>query len=221
MNKPNSLNVYLERRASRTYVGRLTKKEGGFVFEYDKSYAYADNSIPIGPELPITKRIHKSENLFSSFVDRIPSRKNPAYVEYCAKFGIPINEKDEIILLSTIGQRGPSSFIFEKENDMAYSNFDYLSFRKDLQLTTRDFATVFNLSLTTLNRIERGASESGRELLKRIEIYDKFPQVALFELHRRKELIHSVKYTNLEKMLVQKVSYLKSRKASALEPATK
>lgn len=217
MSKTNSLNVYLERRSSRTYVGKLTKKESGFIFEYDKQYAYLENSIPIGPELPITKRIHKSEQLFSSFADRIPSKKNPAYVEYCEKFGIPLNEKDEIILLSTIGKRGPSSFVFEQEKTEEYTNYDYVAFRKSLELTLRDFATIFSASLTTLQRMEHGATDKGKELLKRIEIYDKFPEVALFELKRRRELIHSSKQENLERVLVEKINYLKSRNTPFLE----
>lgn len=214
MNKPNSLNVYLERRSSRTYVGKLTKKDTGFIFEYDKTYAYADNSIPVGPELPITKRIHKSDQLFSSFADRIPSKKNPAYVEYCEKFGIPLGEKDEIILLSTIGKRGPSSFVFEEEKKEEYTGYDYIVFRKSLELTLRDFATIFDVSLTTLQRIEQGASKKGKELLKRVAIYDKFPEVALHEVEKRGGLIHSTKKEKLEKILLDKINYLKDKHRS-------
>lgn len=214
MNKTNSLNVFLERRSSRTYVGKLTKKENGFTFEYDKTYAYSNNSIPIGPELPITKRVHKSEQLFSSFADRIPSKKNPAYAEYCEKLGIPLNEKDEIILLTTIGKRGPSSFVFEQESDEGYSKYDYMNFRKTLELTLRDFAAVFNASLTTLQRMEQASTDKGKELLKRIEIYDKFPEVALAELEKRGGLIHGSKKEKVEQILLEKINYLKLKKSS-------
>jgi hypothetical protein len=81
------------------------------------------------PELPVTKRIHKSDHLFSSFADRIPSKKNPAYIKYCEKFGIPFKKEDEIILLSTIGKRDPSSFIFEQETAEDYTNYDYIAKR--------------------------------------------------------------------------------------------
>jgi len=170
------------------------------------------NSIPVGPELPLTKRIHKSEQLFSSFADRIPSKQNPAYKEYCQKFDLAPNEKNEIVLLSTIGKRGPSSFIFELKNIEEYTHYDYINFRKSSGLTLRDFATVFSVSLTTLQRMEKGVGDKGRESLRRIEIYDKFPEIALFELDRRKELIHSAKHEKFEKILKDKVSYLKSRK---------
>jgi HipA-like protein len=215
MTKINSLNVYLERRSSRTYVGKLTKADTGFNFEYDKNYAYAVNSIPVGPELPITKRTHNSLQLFSSFADRIPSQQNPAYVEYCEKFGISLSEKDEIILLSTIGKRGPSSFVFEVEKKEDYSGYDYLVFRKSLELTLRDFATIFDVSLTTLQRIELGKSSKGKEILKRIEIYDKFPDVALYEVGKRGGLIHSAKKEKLEKILLDKSRYLKDKHNAA------
>jgi hypothetical protein len=41
--------------------------------------------------------------------------------------------------------------------------------------------------------MEHGATDKGKELLKRIEIYDKFPEVAMLELKRRGGLIHSSK----------------------------
>ncbi len=205
------LNVYLERRSSRVFVGRLYKKDTSFIFEYDKNYAYSDSSIPIGPDLPITKRTHKSDKLFSSFADRIPSKKNPAYIEYCQKFGISTNEKDEIILLSTIGKKGPSSFVFEIEKNQEYSSLDYVKFRDELSLTLRDFALVFSISLSTLQKLERNPN-LGRDVLKRIEIYDLFPEVALFELRRKAHLIHSSKFEQTEKILLEKIEYNKKHR---------
>lgn len=210
MNKIEFLNVYLERRTSRLYVGKLFRKEDLFIFEYDKKYAYLDNSIPIGPDLPLTKRTHKSESLFPSFSDRIPSRKNPAYEEYCEKFNIPLNERDELILLSTIGKRGPSSFVFEAEDVLVYDGIEYTKFREDLDLTLRDFATIFDISKATLQKLEKGP-KGGKEVLKRIEIYDRFPEVALFELNKNGKLIHSAKKELIEKILKEKISYKKKR----------
>lgn len=207
-----NLGVFLERRASKTYVGKLFLKDNQYVFEYDKSYAYAENSIPLGPDLPITKRVHKAEKLFASFADRIPSKRNPAYIEYCEKFGISPNEKDEIILLSTIGKRGPSSFIFEILDKNQYTATDYIKFRNDINLTIRDFAAVFDIGISTLQKLEKNSSQV-KESLKRIEIYDRFPEVALFELNRNGKLIHSTKKEITESILKEKIRFNKKRKS--------
>lgn len=207
------LEVYLERRASKTYVGKLFQREREYVFEYDKAYAYAENSIPVGPDLPITKRTHKSDKLFASFVDRIPSKRNPAYVEYCQKLGISPEEEDAIILLSTIGKRGPSSFVFELLNPKRYTASNYIQFRNDIQLTIRDFAKVFDISISTLQKLEKNSSQV-KEPLKRIEIYDLFPEVALFELNKNGKLIHTSKKDNVEKYLKDKILFKNRTKVS-------
>ena len=211
MSKLKSLSIYLERRSSRTYVGKLYREDNLYCFEYDKKYAYDKKSIPMGPDLPMIKRVHKSKTLFSSFVDRIPSRKNEAYPEYCQKFSISVDEEDEILLLSTIGRRGPSSFLFEGDWIVEYTSLDYSKFRKELGLTLREFASVFDVSISSLQKLEK-KMESGREVLKRIEIYDRFPEVALFELKKSGKLIHSSKKEKVEDFLLEKIKFLRKQK---------
>ena len=89
-----AVDVYLEKRGTRHYVGRLSKSNRHFVFEYDEAYRYSDNPLPIGPDLPIDKKTHSSLKLFPSFEDRIPSKQNPAYKEYCQSVGISSSEKN-------------------------------------------------------------------------------------------------------------------------------
>src|ERR1700738_3483851 len=88
--------VYLDRKKTRSYVGRLTRKiesnKTKFCFEYDHQYLKRKYAIPLGPELPLSQTIYKSENLFTSFQDRIPSRDNPAYPDYCKEAGISVDE---------------------------------------------------------------------------------------------------------------------------------
>jgi HipA-like protein len=201
------LGVFLEKRASKKFVGKLYRKDSTYIFEYDKMYAYSITSIPVGPELPITRRIHRSDKLFASFSDRIPSRQNPAYVEYCAKFGISPNEKDDIILLSTIGKRGPSSFVYEMLEDSKYTSADYRKFRDELSFSIRDFAEAFDIGVSSLNKLEKD-SEKVKESLKRIEIYDLFPDCALFELNRNGKLLHSSKKDFAENVLKKRAEVL-------------
>jgi HipA-like protein len=172
------VDVFLEKRITRTLVGRLEKIKGKYVFTYDKNYFKAKHVIPLGPEFPLTQQQAISERLFSSLADRIPSTKNPAYPEYCLAMGIDPKEQDPIILLSTIGSRGPSSFIFYPIYERKISPEDVIKFRESLGLTTREFADVFEFSQSGLNAFERNRSQ-GNEMVKRLEILLNFPEVAL------------------------------------------
>ncbi|MCY4512923.1 MAG: helix-turn-helix domain-containing protein, partial [Bdellovibrionales bacterium] len=170
---------YLERTSARQYVGQLSKIGGKFVFEYNETYQYSENALPFGPDLPISQRRHSSLKLFPSFADRIPSRENPAYEEYCRSVGISPSEKNLFILLVKLGRKGPSSFILapvSEESD--FSREDLKQFRKDLNLSIREFAELFDVSSATIYRIENNKS-SGKSTLKRIKIYFDSPEKAL------------------------------------------
>jgi len=172
------VHVFLEKRKTRLYVGSLKKANHKFVFIYDDSYFKAKNIIPLGPEFPLTKKKFTSKELFPSLEDRIPSQQNPAYPEYCDLMGIDPQEQDPFILLSTIGHRGPSSFVFSPIFERQVSSKDIKKFRRFLRLSTREFAAVFELSQTSLTTLERNSS-SGKDVLKRLEILLHFPKVAI------------------------------------------
>ena len=173
--------VFLKKRKTQTLVGRLYKTDQKFVFTYEDSYLNAKHSIALGPEFPLTQKEFSSDKLFPSFEDRIPSVQNPAYPEYCLAMGIDPNEQDHFILLSTIGSKGPSSFIFYPIFKRDISPKDVVEFRNMLGLTTREFAAVFEFSQNSLNALERGR-RGGIEILKRLEILLRFPNVALYLL---------------------------------------
>ena len=202
------IDVYLERRKSREYVGRLTKtkSEGKFTFEfsYEQRYILKSNAIPLGPEFPLTQEKFSSRRLFPSFEDRIPSKKNPAYPEYCRLFGLSPEENDPFLLLSTIGRRGPSSFVFEPVSNAINTKINIGGFRKELGLTLREFAAAFDTSPATLQKLELGRA-GGNEVLKRLQIYIKFPDVALWELKKNRAQIHDNKYQQALKRLESKL----------------
>lgn len=106
------------------------------------------------------------------------SQQNPAYPEYCRLMGIDPNERDVFVLLSTIGRKGPSSFMFSPLFERNMKPEDLIKFRESLGLTTREFAKVFEFSQPSLNALERGRT-SGKDILKRLEILLNFPAVAL------------------------------------------
>ena len=199
-----AVNVYLERKKTRQYTGRLTKQKNKFVFEYDKNYRHSSYPIALGPDLPLKKKKHTSSELFPSFEDRIPSKKNPAYPEYCKSTGISPTEKDPLVLLSTIGKRGPSSFIFtpvfEKKD---FSIEDLKKFRKELKLSIRDFATIFDVSSASIYRIENNKT-SGKNVLKRIAEYYKHPQTALEKIKQTGFQINENKKQFVEDFLKSK-----------------
>lgn len=158
----NRLQVFCETRKRRIFVGELTynPKEDKYEFIYDKKYIHTKNAIPIGPDLDLFKLHHQSEKgkIFSSFLDRIPEKSNPAYKDYCESQGISPKEKNLIILLGTIGKRGPSSFIFEPVYFSKFKPSDIKNFREALGVTQHDIAQAFDINQTTLQRIE---SETG------------------------------------------------------------
>ena len=174
----------MEKRKTRQRVGRLERAKDGYSFTYEERYLRSRNTIPLGPEFPMTKRSFHSKRLFASLDDRIPSRENSAYPEYCALFGISPKESDALILLSTIGKRGPSSFVFEPVYERSFGIEDVIQFREALSLSTREFAQIFELSQSSLNLLER-RHRSGKDILKRLEIVIRFPEVAAyyFKIH--------------------------------------
>lgn len=173
--------VFLKKRKTQTSVGRLYKIDEKFVFTYEDSYLNAKHSIALGPEFPLTQKKFSSDKLFPSLEDRIPSTQNPAYPEYCLAMGIDPDEQDSFILLSTVGSKGPSSFIFYPIFKRDISPKEVIEFRNMLGLTTREFSAVFEFSQNSLNALERGRRK-GVEIIKRLDILLHFPDVALYFL---------------------------------------
>jgi HipA-like protein len=204
-NKVLAVVVYLERRRSRLLVGELTydAKKENYRFQYDKKYLQS-KLIPLGPELPLSRHPFFSKTLFESFIDRLPSRENPAYKDYCLAAGIDLNEEDPLILLTSIGKRGPSSFIFEARYGVTFISEELRAFRAELHLTTKEFALGFSISEKTLISIEADRAV-GRDVMKRLELYVRFPVVALFEFRRNCAQIHIEKRRFVEKTLTQKI----------------
>jgi HipA-like protein len=206
--KVPSVLVYLERRKSRKLVGELTYsfKKHLYVFVYDKAYLRA-NHIPLGPELPLSPKKFTSPTLFEPFVDRLPSRENPAYRDYCIAENIDVSEQDPFILLTTIGRRGPSSFIFERKKQSPMGAQELKLFRQELGLTTREFAIGFAIGTKTLISIENGHS-GGRDTMKRLELYIRFPEVALFEFRKNCAAIHRDKRKQVERILTERKTHM-------------
>lgn len=206
--------IFHEARKRRIFVGELTyhKEKDQYEFSYDKKYLVLKNAIPVGPELSLFKKKHvTSENkLFPSFQDRIPSKANPAYEDYCKAQGISPSEKNPIILLGFIGRRGPSSFVFEPVYKRDFSNVDILRFRKQLRLTRHDLAEAFDFSLPTIQRIESGKSQD-LNTIKRLQIYLEFPEVALWQLQQAGGRVHGDVHSRLLNYFNEKLSIEKSK----------
>lgn len=191
---PNEINIFHEGRKRRVFVGKLRFLEKSQRYEliYDKAYAYSEQAIPLGPELSLFKLHHTSEKntLFPSFQDRIPSKDNPAYKDYCEAEGISPQEKDPIILLGFIGRRGPSSFIFEPVYSSAFNTDTIKMMRDKIGITQHELAKALGINRATLARLETGKSHDVNTL-KRIEIFFTFPEVGLWELKQTGAWLHS------------------------------
>lgn len=208
---PTQLEVYLEGRKRRLFVGTLTydKDRDQYNFAYDPKYVNSPKAIPLGPDLSLFKKSHWSEkgNLFPSFTDRIPSRSNPAYAEYCRSQGISANEENPIILLGTIGRRGPSSFVFEPVYANDFSAADISRFRRLTGISRHEMAMVFDLNEPTLQRVETGKS-TDLNTLKRIQIYLEFPEVALWQIGTSGRKVSSETLGKLNDYFHQKLATL-------------
>lgn len=199
---PDELNIFHEGRKRRIFVGKLIYKQRAQQYEliYDKDYVYSENAIPLGPELSLFKTHHISEKgkLFPSFNDRIPSKDNPAYSDYCNAQGISPNESNPIVLLGFIGKRGPSSFIFEPVYSSGFNAEDIKILRNKVGITQHDLAMVLDINRTTLARLETGKSQDSNTL-KLIEIFFKFPEVALWQLKQTGAWLNNEVHSKLMK----------------------
>ena len=184
------IKVFLEIVSKRILVGDLVYKTGNYVFTYDDKYLNYKKAIPLGPELPLTKQSFQDTKIFESFWDRIPSKHNLFYPEYCRQFNIDPNEDNILVLLATIGSMVPSSFIFEPLWEDSFTGVTLRVFRGILELSTRDFASAFGISQATIVRIENN-NASGTEILKFLEILYKFPETAAIYYVRKYGKLHS------------------------------
>ncbi len=205
ISKITAVDVYLEKRKSRKYVGQLSCENDKFIFEYNDLYLFDEMSIAVGPDLPLSKKKFVSNDLFQSFEDRIPSKRNPAYTEYCEMVGIKPSENNPLILVATLGQKGPSSFIFSPAPINAITHEDIASFRKNLNLTVREFSELFDFSPATINRIEK-KSICGKESMKRLEIYILFPEAAIYEVKKNRFKVNDDKTKHVFRVLFNKIN---------------
>lgn len=196
------LQIFHETKKRRVFVGELTydKKKDIYELIYDKNYANSISAIPISPDLNLFKLHHQSKKgkLFPSFIDRIPDRSNPAYKDYCKAQGISSNENNPIILLGTIGKRGPSSFIFEPVYYTTFNPSSIKDLREKLRITQQDIALVFDINQRTLQRIEKGTSQDPNTL-KHLQIILTFPDVAIWQLKQTGSRVHKDVLTKLIK----------------------
>lgn len=181
------LKIFYDTKKRRMPVGELSynSKTDRYELVYDKQYACSAKAIGMGPTLGLSKLKHCSEKgkMFPILLDRIPDRRNPAYEDYCEAERISPDETNPIVLLSSIGRRGPSSFIFEPIYHDPFDGSDIKQFRKTLEITQHDFAAAFGLSKTTLQRIEAKKSHDPN-ILRLIQIFIKFPEVAIWQLQQ-------------------------------------
>ncbi len=190
---PNKLYIYHETQKRKIYVGDLTHdtEKDVYILRYDPKYANSSEAIPIGPHLPLYKETHISEKgeLFQSLMDRIPERANPAYPDYCHHTGISVDETNKIILLGTIGKRGPSTFMFEKAYITDFNVEVIKKARAELDISQRDFARALGISQVTLQKIEAGDS-TDEKTLKVLQLYFSFPEVARWQLKQTGRNVH-------------------------------
>ncbi|MFI4956629.1 MAG: HipA N-terminal domain-containing protein [Gammaproteobacteria bacterium] len=198
---PERLEVYAETAKRRYFVGVLSYRPENDTYEflYDHDYMRLRSAISLGPDIPFQNLpvVSKIGRLFGTMEDRIPSKENPAYVDYCHSQGISPKEKNKIILLATIGRRGPSSFVFEPVLiNMDDTRQQLINFRKSLALTRWDFAKAFDFSEITIQKIENGQTRD-HNILRLIDLMLNNRDVALAQLEITGKHVHAEVRTRL------------------------
>jgi len=204
-----AVDVFLESRKTSEFVGKLTFENRNYVFEYNLQYILSSQAIELGPELPKTRRYFKQGKLFASLEDRIPERRNPAYVDYCRVTGIDPGETNKLVLLSSIGSRGPSSFVFEAEFQK-YTSLEAKKFRQKLGLSTRDFGHLMGVTQSSIVRLEKGQT-TGREILKIIELVENCPRAFEYFFVKNKKYLHSKSQEKVFKILRADIKKIENR----------
>ncbi len=194
--KINKVHVFSQTKNGRTLVGLLSKQGGKYHFEYDKVYKNSKKAVALGPEFDLWKDSFSSTKLFPSLADRIPSKNNPAYGDYCEQWGIDKNEEDPFVLLTTIGRRGPSTFVFEAKPE-SFDAETIKAFREKLGLNQREFASLFNITQTTLSSLESGKTYNATMGLF-LKLCAEVPEALSWLLQERGFYIHDTKRAKIE-----------------------
>lgn len=211
---PTKLLIFHELKKRRIYVGELIYdvKLNVYKLLYDRQYANSKSAIPLDLDLTLDKLIHVSKKgqLFAALLDRIPERANPAYADYCHAQNISVAEQNPIILLGSIGRKGPSTFVFEAVYKDNFSIADIIKLRRELNITQHDLAKAFSIKNVTLQRMESGISND-ENTIKLLQIYFNFPQVALWQLLQTGGNIHSTVLAMLIKYFTAKLHTNKNK----------
>ena len=189
---PKEILVFSQTQNQKVLVGKLSRKNQKYYFEYDPAYQRKKNSLPLGPEFDLWKSKFVSPKLFPSIADRIPSRQNPAYADYCREWNVDVNENDVFVLLTTIGRRGPSTFVFEPAHQNVYNGENVRSFRKRLGLNHAEFENLIGISHATLVKLETSRSKNVF-YLSQIRLIDEVPAALKWLIEQRGQILHDQK----------------------------
>lgn len=199
MSKSDKIDVFSQIASRRIFVGNIWRERGLYYFAYDKTYRRFKKSVALGPEFPLWKESFSSKKLFPSLADRIPSRQNPAYKDYCKQWGISAKEDDPFVLLTTIGRRGPSTFVFERASQI-YSAERLRKFRERIGLNQRDFTLLFGTTQAALTKLETGKGENAF-MMTFFMLCDEVPEALKWLLQERGQYIHDDKRAFIEQLL--------------------
>lgn len=197
---PFLVNIFLQTQSKRILIASLHRSKNQYVLQYEESYLKRKNAIPLGPELALSRKAIISKQFFPSLADRLPSRQNPAYADYCQQWNISPEETDPLILLSTIGQRGPSAFIFRQASDNIFGQEALINFRKELGLSVRELAAFLDTNPTTITKTEMGNLQSSH-LLALCELLANVPAALDYQLHKRGQYLHDDKIALVKEWL--------------------
>lgn len=189
--------VFEELRKTKIKVGILYREKGSYCFNYEPDYLNKPLATSLGPDLPLGLVTIKSKVFFKTLEDFIPDKRNPAYVDYCHVAGISPDEKNKFKLLTSVGKRGASKFVFEElQEEQLLSAKKIREFRKKLHLSQRDFALFFDIPLISLQQLEKNVP--GQKITKRlIGILMEHKELMRNQVKKRGYWLHPSKLTSI------------------------
>ncbi len=107
-----------------------------------------------------------------------------------------MDESNPIILLISIGKRGPSTFIFEPIYKINFDPLSIRKFRELLQISIHEFSIAFDFNPPTIQRLESG-KKYDLGTARRVQIYLEFPKVSLWQIELNSGKIHHETYHKL------------------------
>jgi DNA-binding XRE family transcriptional regulator len=179
--KVRKISVFLLKRTKKTLVGEISLEGEFFKFQYNQKYLESC-TMELSSEFPLTDEVFSNVGIFKSLRVRIPESGTDVYDRLKEKFSLGEDVSD-FGLLASMGQKDLSSFEFAPVNPENEGLLFLKKVRKETGLSRTDIAEWLEISKDMVFKLESGKRE-GFYIMKILDIYRRFPEVAIDDLNK-------------------------------------